>query len=343
MPAHQIKGVAQLAARGIGGVMRKGVLVVVDHQSARGAAADERISVVLFRSRITVREDMRQHIGNGMRPAECADDPALFSRIFLFAGSVPDALLHRLCRRPERGVPPVGIGFQHFIRIEKRRVLTMKKELAVLGRAGPVHEPRRFEGGGIEAQKPQIICYAAGHRGILVRRDRACQRDNEPQAHLFRSVTVGRIKRVGVDERHVQIVHEAGIGVVRVQAQHTAIDHAGVVAFPVFKISADEAAHVFDRIALAFGHGSVLSHRLPSAGRGSELVQKLAPEHLFVLPLGRFPAPANGDQELAVVLYLHSESSSFFSNRKFMIFDSKRIRTHPPAAADFPPSPAQSP
>ena len=88
---HQIKGVAQLAARGIGGVMRKGVLVVVDHQSARGAAADERISVVLFRRRITVREDMRQHIGNGMRPAECADDPALFSRIFLFAGSVPDA------------------------------------------------------------------------------------------------------------------------------------------------------------------------------------------------------------------------------------------------------------
>ena len=95
--------------------MRKGVLVVVNHQSTRGAAADERISVVLFRRRITVREDMRQHIGDGMRPAERADDPALFSRIFLLAGSVPDALFYRLRRGPERGVLPVGIGFQHFI------------------------------------------------------------------------------------------------------------------------------------------------------------------------------------------------------------------------------------
>ena len=293
--------------------MRKGVLVVVNHQPARGTAADERISVVLLRRRILVVENMRQNVGNGMRPAERADDPVLFSRIFLLAGSMPDALLHRLCRRPERGVPPVGIGFQHFIWIKKRRVLAMKEELAVLGRAGPVHEPRRFEGGRIKARKSQIVRYAAGNRGILVRRNRARQRNDEPQAHLFRSVTVGRIKRVGVDERHVQIVHEAGIGVVRVQAQHTAIDHAGIIAFPVFQIPADESAHILDGITLALGHGSIFGHRFPGAGRGGELVQKLAPEHLFVLPLGRFPAPANGNQELAVVLYLHSESSSIFS------------------------------
>ena len=185
----------------------------------------------------------------------------------------------------------------------------MKEELAVLGRAGPVHEPCRFKGSGIEARKSQIICNAAGHRGILVRRNRARKRDNEPQAHLYQRVTVSRIKCIGVDERHVQIVHETGIGVVRVQTQHTAVDHAGVVAPAVFQIPADKTAHVFDRIALAFGHGSVLSHRLPSTGRGSELVQKLAPEHLFVLPLRCFSAPANGDQELAVILYLHSESS----------------------------------
>ena len=151
MPAHQIECVAQLAACGIGGVMRKGVLVVVNHQSARGAAADECVAIVLLRRRITVGENMRQHVGDGMRPAERADDSALFSRIFLLAGSMSDALFHRLRRGPERGVPPVGIGPQHFIRIEKRRVLAMKEELAVLGRAGPVHEPRRFKGGGIKA------------------------------------------------------------------------------------------------------------------------------------------------------------------------------------------------
>ena len=253
MPAHQIEGVAQLAACGIGGVMRKGVLVVVNHQAARGAAADERISVVLLRRRVTVRKNVRQHIGDGMRPAERADDSTLFSRVFLLAGSVPDAFLHRLRRGPERSVPPVRIGLQHLVRIEKRRVLAMKEELAVLGRAGPVHESRRFEGGGIEAGKPQIICNAAGHCGILVRRNCARQRNDEPQAHLFRGVAVSRIEGVGVDKRHVQIVHETGIGVVRVQTQHTAVDHAGVVALAVFEIPADESAHVLDRIALALG------------------------------------------------------------------------------------------
>ena len=252
---------------------------------------------------------MRQHIGDGMRPAECADDSTLFSGIFLLAGSVPDAFFYRLRCGPERGVPPVGIGLQHHVRIEKRRVLAMKEELAVLGRAGPVHEPCRFEGGGIKTRKPQIIRYAAGNRGILVRRNRTRQWDNEPQAHLFRSMTVGRIKRVGVDERHVQIVHETGIGVVRVQAKHTAIDHAGVVALAVFQIPADESAHILDGITLALGHGSIFGHRLPGTGRGGKFVQELAPEHFFVLPLRRFPAPANGNQELAVVLYLHSESS----------------------------------
>ena len=107
--------------------------------------------------------------------------------------------------------------------------------------------------------------------------------------------------------------------------------HAG--AGPLRDARAAAAVEQVGLLALGLGHGGVVVHRLAGAGRVGELVQKLAPEHLFVLPLGRFPAPANGDQELAVVLHLHSESSSFFSNRKFMIFDSKRIRTHPPARA----------
>ena len=285
--------------------MRKGVLIVVNHQSARGAAADECISVVLLRRRIAVGENMRQYIGDGMRPTKRANDPALFCWVFLLAGSVPDAFLHRLRRGPERSVPPVRIGLQHLVRIEKRRVLAMKEELAVLGRAGPVHESRRFKGSGIEARKSQIICNAAGHRGILVRRNCARQRDNEPQAHPFRSVTVSAVQRVSVDERHVQIVHEAGIGVVRIQTQHTAVDHAGVVAPAVFEIPADEAAHVHDRIALALGQRGIFGHRFPGAGCGSELVQKLAPEHFFVLPLRRLSAPAYGDEQFSVMGYVH--------------------------------------
>ena len=60
---------------------------------------------------------------------------------------------------------------------------------------------------------------------------------------------------------------------------------------------ADEATHVLDGIALALGQRGIFGHRFPGSGRGGELVQKLAPEHLFVLPLRRFSAPANGDQE----------------------------------------------
>ena len=39
MPAYQIEGVVRLPPAD-GGVMRKGVLVVVNHQSTRGTAAD---------------------------------------------------------------------------------------------------------------------------------------------------------------------------------------------------------------------------------------------------------------------------------------------------------------
>ena len=122
-------------------------------------------------------------------------------------------------------------------------------------------------------------------------------------------MAVRAVERVGVDERHVQIVHEGGVGVVRVQADHAAVDHAGAVALAVFEIAAHEPADVLDVVALGLTHGGILGHRLPRAGGPGQLLQKFAPEHLPVLPLRRLAAAARGDEQLFVVGDLHVGTS----------------------------------
>ena len=244
-----------------------------------------------------------------MRPAERPDDAALGQRVFLLGDRAAHLRLHRLGSGPEGGVLPVGISGEHLVRIEKRLIRVSEQILPVLGRAGPVHEPRGFKGRGVEAGKRQVVCDAAGDGRILVRRDGAGQRDDEPQAHLLRRVAVGAVERIGVDERHVQIVQQAGIGVVRVQAHQTAVDYAGAAAPAILEIAADKAADVLDVVALGLGHGGVVVHRLAGAGGVDELVQKLAPEHLPVLPLRRLAAAAYGDEQLLVVGDLHGLAS----------------------------------
>ena len=174
---HQIKGVAQLAARRVGGVMRIGVLVVVDHQPARGAAAHEGVAVVLRRGGVPVGEDVFEHVRDAVRPAERPDDPALGQRVFLLGDRAAHLRLHRLRGRPERGVRPVGIGGQHLVRVEKRLVRVAEHVLAVLRRAGPVHEPCGLKGRGVEAGQRQLVRDAAGDGRILVRRDGAGKRE----------------------------------------------------------------------------------------------------------------------------------------------------------------------
>ena len=282
-----------------------GVFIVIDHQTACRAAADIGIPIVLHAGMIYILQSGIQHIGDAVRPAEGTDDAALLRGILLLSGGMSDTLLHRLRRRPEGGVPPVGIGLQHLIRVEKRRVAVLEYELPILGRTGPIHQAGRLKGRGIKAGEVQIVRHAPGDSGIFIRRDRARQRNDEAQAHSLRGMAVRAVQRIGIDERHVQIVHQARICVVRIQAQHAAVDHAGVIAPAVFEVSTDETTHILHGIAIGLGHGRVVRYSFTGACGGGELVQKLAPHHLFVLPLGRFSAPANGDQELAVVLHLH--------------------------------------
>ena len=120
---------------------------------------------------------------------------------------------------------------------------------------------------------------------------------------------MGRVERIGVDERHVQIVHKGGVGVVRVQTNQAAVDHARVAAPAVFEIAAHEPADVLDVVALGLAHGGILGHRLPRAGGPGQLLQKFAPEHLPVLPLRRLAAAARSDEQLFVVGDLHVGTS----------------------------------
>ena len=285
--------------------MRIGVLVIIDHQPARGAAADEGVAVILFSGCIAVGKNMFQHIGNAVRPAERADDALLLQWILLLADLRTGALLQRAGGRPEGSVRPVGISGQHCVRIEEGRIVIAEHELAVLRRAGPVHEPRRFEGRGVESGQRHLVRNAPGNGCVFVRRNRSGERDDEPQAHLLRRVAVGGIEGIGVDEGQVEIVQQPLVGVVRVQADHAAVDHGSIVALAVFEIAANEATHVLDVVALALGQRSVFRRRFPGAGGLGQLVQQFAPLKLPVLPLGRLATPANGDEELSVMGYVH--------------------------------------
>ena len=171
MHTHKVKRIAQLPARRVGGVVRIGVLVVIDHQPACGAAAHEGVAVVLRRGCVSVREGVFEDVRNAVRPAERPDDPTLGQRVFLPGDRAAHLRLHRLGRRPERGVRPVGIGGQHLVRSEERLVRAAEQVLAVLGRAGPVHQPCRLKGRGVEAGKRQFVRDAAGDGRVLVRRD----------------------------------------------------------------------------------------------------------------------------------------------------------------------------
>ena len=233
MPAHQVKSIAQLTTCRIRSMVRKGILVVVHHKATGGTAANESKAIILLRCRIPIGQDILQYVCHGMRSAESANNTPFFSRILLLTGRVLDAFLYRLRGRPERGIPPISIGFQDFVGIEERLVCVMEKELAVFGRAGPVHQSGRLEGGRVKAREVQVIRNAAGDSSIFVRRDGSRQRNNQAQTHLLCSMAMGTIQRIRIDKGRIQIVHEARIRIIRIQAQHTAVDHTGIIALSV--------------------------------------------------------------------------------------------------------------
>ena len=129
--------------------------------------------------------------------------------------------------------------------------------------------------------------------------------NNEPQTHLLRRVAVRAVQRVGVDEGHVQIVLQRTVGIVSVEADHAAVDHAGAAPPAVLEVSADKPAHVLDVIALSFGHRGIVVNRLACAGGICELIQKLTPQDFPVLPLDGLAAAACGDEQLLVMGDLH--------------------------------------
>ena len=191
------------------------------------------------------------------------------------------------------------------VRIEPCAVETLEHVLAVAGRSRPIHQLMGAVRAAVYTVNAPLLRQQSGQRQIFLRGHIPRQRRDDAIPRRFRRVAVGGIEGIGVDESQVEVVQQPLVGVVRVQADQTAVDHAGVAPSAVLEIPADEAAHILDRIALALGQCGVLRRRLPSAGGLRKFVQQFTPQHLSVLPLRCLSAPANGDQELAVVLYLH--------------------------------------
>ena len=94
----------------------------------------------------------------------------------------------------------------------------------------------------------------------------------------------------------------------------SAIEHVGstsirtICAKPILDIAcaARDMEAVRARIPILEEAG-VFFRALTGTGGGGELVQKLAPQDLLVLPDGGLAAAANGDQELAVLCDLHGK------------------------------------
>ena len=241
-----------------------------------------------------------------MGTAERSDDAPLGQRVFGLRRRAVHPLLHGLGGWPQRGILPVGIARQHRVRIEKRRVLILEHIVAVLRSAGPVHQAGRLEGGGIEAGQRQVIGNSAGNGGVLVGCHSSRQRDDDAQAHLLRCVAVGRIQGIGIDERHVQIVQQAGISIIGVQAYGAPVDHRGIVPLAAFQIARNEPADILAAVLVLFVHSGVLGHGFPCARGCGELLQQLAPQQFFVLPVLGHAALAYSHQQLHVMGYFQN-------------------------------------
>ena len=164
----------------------------------------------------------------------------------------------------------------------------------------------RLKSCGIEAGQRQVVGDPPGNGSVLIRRHRARQRDDDAQAHLLRGVAVRGVQCVGIDERHVQVVQQARVGIVGVQAHGAPVHHRGVVALAVLQVARDETADVLAAVLVILAHGSVFRHRLPGARGRGELVQQLAPQDLPILPALGHAALAHSHQQLLIVFDLQN-------------------------------------
>ena len=131
MDTHNIKGVHQSAASGVGGMMAVCELVLIHHNTSLGVCRNiietPRHSTVL----IHIREKGFDSILDRISTAECTDRSRLGERVsLLFDVALDDALLpfgyRPLCR-----IVPIRVSNQDLVWVQQFALHLVKDELAI--------------------------------------------------------------------------------------------------------------------------------------------------------------------------------------------------------------------
>ena len=148
--AHQVEGVAQLPACGVGSVVGVGEqAVVVDDEAAGGLAGGVGVARVV--DPLVGGDELLDGLGDGVGAAERAYDAALVPGVGLAVAAVPGvgAQLAR-GRGPCAGVRPVLVGGQDLVGVEEAALVVLMHVLPVGAGGRPVHEPVGLVGGVVE-------------------------------------------------------------------------------------------------------------------------------------------------------------------------------------------------
>ena len=196
------------------------------------------------------------------------------------------------------------------VRLQERRVDIFKYRLDVRAVARPVHEPCSLIGAVVEVVDPDRLRDLPGDRLVLVRRDLALQRDDQPEPRMRGAVLMRRVDRHRAAVDPVQgdagsLLPEVRRSEVRVQRQDLPGLHASVPPVSSGQVSADEAADVLQLVLLVLRLPHIVGMGLPGGLAPGQSREQRRPADLPVLPDLLEAARAFADQELTVIAYVY--------------------------------------
>ena len=149
---YQVKGIDKPLGTGVGGVVAvEESAALVNHRAAHRGAAEIGEAVAVIRDGfVYFRQVFFDCRVNVVCPAERADNALFLGGIALFCRQLARRVFAAGNLRPLRHVLPVGVHSQNAVFAEKRFILIAEHIIAVCAAAWPVHQARRFKGGGVK-------------------------------------------------------------------------------------------------------------------------------------------------------------------------------------------------
>ena len=277
---HEVVGVAELAAGGVGGVVGVEPQPLVGDRAPVGAAARVRPAPLAARL-VDVGQEALDRLLDGMGAAERPDRARLAARVGRLVGAAAGAAARE---GPARGVAPVGVEGEPLVRVQ--RVAAALHELVgrVHAAAGGVHEPGGLVGRRVEPLRPQRLGELEGQRHVLVGRHLAGERHDEAVLGARRGGGVrGVHERLGA-HKHEVVAPQPVVGAVGVEHDHGAARDRPLAPAPALQVAGHVARAVLGRVALGLGHGRVLRGRLGRAAGLAHPGRELVPCHALVAP-----------------------------------------------------------